>query len=134
MPIEYVIDEQRRVLEIVFLGAVSRDEIASIREQIERENRAALAYDSIVDLRQGSMRLTTTELRDVARGARENAWPLSRCAFVAPHDPAYLDLKLFELWSLRGPREYRVFRSLGDACAWLGLDRAGLCLEEIAKS
>ena len=97
MPIEYLIDEERRVLEIVFLGAVTRNEIATIRDQIVRENRDALAYDSIVDLRQGSMSLTTDELREVARGARVNAWPSARCAFVAPHDPSFLDLKLFEL-------------------------------------
>ena len=90
MPIEYLIDDERRVLEIVFLGAVTRSEIA--------------------------------------------AMPSSRCALVAPHDPSFLDLKLFEMWSSRGPREYRVFRSLGEACAWLGLDRAGLCIEGIAKT
>lgn len=133
MPLDYLIDAERYLVEIVILGAVTKDEIAATREALRRENPNALAYDTIIDLRQGSMDLSIAELRDVARGARKNAWPKSRCAFVAPHDPSFLDLKVFEIWSSSGPREYRVFRSLGEACEWLGLDRVGLCLQETAK-
>ena len=90
----------------------------------------AFGYDALVDMRRGSMSLSTSEIREIARGATEQRWPRSRCAFVTPHEPSFNDLRLFELWASRGPREYRAFRSLGEACAWLGLDRSGLCLEE----
>ena len=132
MPIEHLVDHERRLVEFVFLGAVSRQEIATLRRDLEILEPKALAYDALVDLRNGSFDLTTTEIREIATAARRQSWPRSRCALVAPHGTSYTDLKLFELWSSRGPREYRVFRSLGEACSWLGLDKAGLCLEETA--
>lgn len=129
-----MIDEERGFLEIVFLSTVTRTDIVSTREQIDRENRVALAYDSIVDLRQGSMNLTTDELRDVARGAREKCMAIVavrvRCPArpIVPRPQAVRALVLTR--SSRVPR----LRSLGEACALLGLDRAGLWLEEIGKS
>ncbi|HZI43003.1 MAG TPA: hypothetical protein VFD67_14895 [Gemmatimonadaceae bacterium] len=96
---------------------------------MEIEEPKAFAFDALVDIRRGSMALSTSEIREIARGAQEHHWPRTRCAFVTPHEPTFNDLRLFELWAFRGPREYRAFRSLGDACAWLGLDRAGLCIE-----
>lgn len=132
MPIEHLVDHERRLVEFIFFGAVSRDEIEALRRQLDAVEPHALAYDALVDMRNGSLDMTTTEIREVAGAARARLWPRSRCALVAQHGTSYTDLKLFELWSSRGPREYRVFRSLGEACSWLGLDRAGLCLEETA--
>jgi hypothetical protein len=82
MPIEHLVDHERRLVEVIFLGAVSRQEIEAFRLEVESLAPHALAYDA--------------------------------------------------LWASRGPRQYRVFRSLGEACGWLGLDRVGLCLEETA--
>jgi hypothetical protein len=134
MPIEHLVDHQRRLVEFIFLGGVSRDDIVAVRDSLARSEPEVLGYDAIVDLRRGSFALSTMEIRDVARGARDQRWPRSRCAFVTPHDASLTDLKLFELWSSRGPREYRLFRSLGDACAWLGVECAGLCLDETATA
>ena len=132
MPIEHLVDPERRLVEFVLLGAVSREEIETFRRELESLEPRALAYDALVDMRNGSFDMTTSEIREIANAARAQGWPRTRCALVAPHGTSYTDLKLFELWSSRGPRQYRVFRSLGDACAWLGLDKAGLCLEETA--
>jgi hypothetical protein len=132
MPIEHLIDHERRLVEFVLQGAISREEIEVLRRELESLQPLALAYDALVDVRYGSLDVTTDEIRAIATAARTQGWPRSRCALVASHGSAYTDFKLFELWSSRGPREYRVFRSLGEACAWLGLDKAGLCLEETA--
>lgn len=132
MPIEHLVDHERRLVEFVFLGAVPREEIDALHREIETLMPQALAYDALVDLRHGSFDLTTSEIREIANAARRRGWPRSRCALVSPHGTSYTDLKLFELWSSRGPREYRAFRSLGEACTWLGLAKAGLCLEETA--
>jgi len=132
MPIERLVDHDRRVAEFVFIGAVTKDEIVAHRTQMEIEDPKAFAYDALVDMRRGSMALSTSEMREIARGAEVRSWPRTRCAFVTSHEPTVNDLRLFQLWASRGPREYRTFRSLGEACEWLGLDRAGLCLEEPA--
>ena len=132
MPIERLIDHERRVLEIVFHGAISLNEIIAERRALERFSPESLAYDALIDLRRGSFALTTAEIRDVASQPRADRWPRSRCAFVTPHEHTLADLRLFELWAHRGPREYRSFRSLGEACEWLGLAGAGLCAEDVA--
>jgi hypothetical protein len=132
MPIEHLVDHERRLVEVILLGAISREEIEALRNELESLAPHALAYDALVDLRHGSLDLTTAEIRQVANRAETKGWPKSRCALVAPYGTSYTDLKLFELWAARGPRQYRVFRSLGEACGWLGLDRAGLCLEQTA--
>jgi hypothetical protein len=131
MPIERLVDHERRVVEFVFHGPVCKDEIVAERRDMEETNPEILRYDALVDLRRGSMAMSTYEIRELASAAREQQWPAARCAFVSPYDPTYSDLRLFELWGSRGPREYRAFRSLGDACRWLGMDGAGLCQEEV---
>ena len=132
MPIKRLIDRERRVVECVFIGAVTRDEILEHRRTVELDDPDALGFDALIDMRRGSFALSTSELREIARGAAEQRWPASRCAFVTAYEPAFNDVRLFEIWAARGPREYRAFHSLGEACDWLGLDRAGLCLEETA--
>lgn len=129
MPIERLVDHERRVVEFIFHGAVCKEEIVAERRQMEATDPVILRYDALVDLRRGSMAMSPKDIRDLASAAREHRWPSSRCAFVSPHDPTYTDVRLFELWGSRGPREYRAFRSLGDACKWLGIADAGLCRE-----
>lgn len=132
MPIERFIDDERRVLEIVLHGPIKKEEIVAVRLELEAKHPEALAYDALIDVRRGSLALSTTEIRDIASRAQQQQWPPSRCAFVTAHEHTVADLRLFELWAIRGPREYRVFRSLGDACRWLGLEGAGLCAENVA--
>ena len=132
MPIKRLIDRERRVVECAFIGAVTRDEIVQHRQALEVDDPDALGFDALIDMRRGSLALSTGELREVARGAAERQWPAARCAFVTAYEPAFNDVRLFEIWGSRGPREYRAFHSLGEACEWLGVDRAGLCLEELA--
>jgi hypothetical protein len=133
MPIERLVDHERRLVEFVFHGAITKDEIIAHRREMDATEPETFGYDALVDARQGSLDLTILEIRDVANGAREERWPRSRCALVTCHDPAFTDFKLLELWGSRGPREYRVFRSLGEACAWLGVESAGLCSEHAAR-
>lgn len=129
MPIERSVDHERRLVEFVFHGPVCKDDIVAERRAMEETDARTMGYDALVDLRSGSVAMSTNEIRDLASAALRDAWPRSRCAFVSPHDPTYTDLRLFELWGSRGPREYRAFRSLGEACKWLGLHGAGLCRE-----
>jgi hypothetical protein len=133
MPIERFVDHERRVLELVLVGAISKHEIIAERRALAASAPDALRYDALIDLRRGSLALTTAELRTVAVQPHEEHWPTSRCAFVSPHDHTIADLRLFALWASRGPREYRIFRSLDEACEWLGLGSAGLCAGDVAS-
>ena len=132
MPIERLVDHERRVVEFVFHGPVGKAEIIAERRDMEETTPDILCYDALVDLRGGSLAMSTHEIRALASTPRQRGWPTARCAFVSPYDPTYSDLRLFELWGSRGPREYRAFRSLGDACKWLGMEGAGLCQDDVA--
>lgn len=133
MPIERLVDHERRLVQFVFYGPITKEEILAHRREMAENEPETFGYNALVDARQGSLDLTIIEIREIANGAREHRWPRSRCALVASHGASFTDLKLFELWGSRGPREYRVFRSLGEACGWLELDRVGLCEEAAGR-
>ncbi|HEY2851854.1 MAG TPA: hypothetical protein VGJ18_03360 [Gemmatimonadaceae bacterium] len=130
MPIEYSIDSARQLVNISYLGPVTKQEIIDHRRDLEDDPRQVLRYDTIVDMRYGSVDLSPEDLRELAIAARERGWPPSRCAFVAPYESTFGELRMFEHWADRGARKYRTFRTFRDACAWLGLDSCDVCDEE----
>lgn len=130
MPIEYDIDSERPLVKITYVGPVTKQEILDHRQQLEDDPRQVLRYDAVVDLRYGTVDLSADDIRELAIAARARAWPQSRCAFVSPYDSTYGDLRMFEQWADRGPRQYRTFRTFRDACAWLGVEDCDLCEDE----
>jgi len=130
MPIEYSIDFARQLVNISYLGPVTKREIVDHRRELEEDPRQVLRYDTIVDMRYGSVDLSPEDLRELAIVARESGWPPSRCAFVTPYESTFGDLRMFEHWAARGTRQYRTFRTFRDACAWLGIEGCDVCDEE----
>ena len=120
MPIEYAVDTDLELLTISYLGPVTKQEIVQHRGELEADPRGVLRYDTIVDLRFGSIALSAEEIRDLALAARGKEWPPSRCAFVAPHTAMFGELRMFELWAEGGPRRYATFRTFREAYEWLG--------------
>jgi len=120
VPIEYAVDVERELLNISYLGAVTKQEIVDHRRELEDDPRDVLRYDTIVDLRYGSIALSAEEIRDLALAARGKEWPMSRCAFVAPHTAMFGELRMFEQWAEGGPRRYGTFRTFREAYDWLG--------------
>src|ERR1051326_5933075 len=127
MPIEYDIDSRAPLVRISYLGPVTKQEILEHRRQLEEDPRQVLRYDAVVDLRYGSVDLTPDDIRELAKAARERPWPPSRCAFVPPYDSTFGDLRMFEQWADRGKREYRTFRTIREACSWLGVESCESC-------
>ena len=120
MPIEYAVDVERELLNISYLGPVTKQEIVDHRRELEEDPRDVLRYDTIVDLRYGSIALSAEEIRDLALAARGKEWPMSRCAFVAPHTAMFGELRMFEQWAEGRPRRYGTFRTFREAYDWLG--------------
>ena len=134
MPIEYEVDAESQLLLISYLGPVAREEILEHRAALESDARGVLRYNTIVDLRYGSIAMSAEEIRDLARAARDRAWPPSRCALVVPHDRLFGEMRMFEQWAETGPRQYRTFRTFRDACAWLGVTRCPKLDEDELRS
>jgi hypothetical protein len=126
VPIEYAVDVERELLNISYLGPVTKQEIVDHRRELEADPRGVLRYDTIVDLRYGSIALSSEEIRDLALAARGKEWPVSRCAFVAPHTAMFGELRMFEQWAEGGPRRYGTFRTFREAYDWLGRADADL--------
>jgi len=120
VPIEYAVDVERELLNISYLGPVTKQEIVDHRRDLEEDPRDVLRYDTIVDLRYGSIALSAEEIRDLALAARGKEWPMSRCAFVAPHTAMFGELRMFEQWAEGRPRRYGTFRTFREAYDWLG--------------
>jgi hypothetical protein len=120
VPIEYAVDSEHELLNISYLGPVTKQEIVEHRGELEGDPRAVLRYDTIVDLRFGSIALSADEIRDLALVARGKEWPVSRCAFVTPHTAMFGEMRMFELWAEGGPRRYATFRTFREAYEWLG--------------
>jgi len=120
VPIEYAVDVERELLNISYLGPVTKQEIVDHRRELEEDPRDVLRYDTIVDLRYGSIALSAEEIRDLALAARGKEWPMSRCAFVAPHTAMFGELRMFEQWAEGRPRRYGTFRTFREAYDWLG--------------
>ena len=131
MPIECSIDSARQLVTISYLGPVTKDEIVEHRRELEDDPRQPLRYDTVVDLRYGSVDLTSDDIRELATAVRERGWPASRCAFVTPYDSTFGDLRMFEQWADRAPRQYRTFRTFRDACAWLDIASCAACDDEL---
>jgi hypothetical protein len=134
MPIEYELDAESQLLLISYLGPITHEEILEHRAALENDARGVLRYSTIVDLRYGTIAMSPEQIRDLARAARDKAWPPSRCALVTPHERLFGDMRMFEQWAETGPRQYRTFRTFRDACAWLGVTRCPQCGEDEAPS
>jgi len=65
VPIEYAVDVERELLNISYLGPVTKQEIVDHRRELEEDPRDVLRYDTIVDLRYGSIALSAEEIRDL---------------------------------------------------------------------
>jgi putative zinc finger/helix-turn-helix YgiT family protein len=65
VPIEYAVDSEHELLNISYLGPVTKQEIVEHRRELEGDPRAVLRYDTIVDLRFGSIALSADEIRAI---------------------------------------------------------------------
>jgi hypothetical protein len=127
MPIEYRIDSERRIVIAKGYGTFTHEDV--LRYQQEVWSRPELAgYDELVDMSHVELiTLSSTErLREVARlSARMDTHALaSRFAIVAPTDLAFGLGRMYEAYrSLdeHSTRQVGVFRSLDEACEFLGL-------------
>jgi hypothetical protein len=87
-------------------------------EQLASDEPGAGDFDTLIDLRTVHVALTPDELRLLADGSKRHAD--SRRAIVTANDHDFGLMRMLELAAAIGPRHYAVFRSIEDACVWLG--------------
>src|SRR5436309_14522662 len=125
MPIQYSVDSERRLLQIAYIGPVTKEEIIEHRQQMEYDPRGIAGFDALIDLRYGSTALTADDIRELALFARRQSWPRSRRALVTPHPASLGNMRMFGMLAEPGPRHYQAFKTLKEACTWLGIELNG---------
>ena len=124
MPIHYSVDSERHLIQITYVGTVTKDDIVQHRHDLETDPRDIAGYDALIDLTASTSILPSDDVRELARFARAQPWPTSRRAIVSTAAAQFGSMRMFEMLAEPGPRQYRVFKSADEACAWLGIERA----------
>ena len=124
MPLNYVIDKQRRLVTSTASGAVTYSELISHQNALKNDPDFDPTFDQLVDgTRVTKLELTTDNVRATARQRLFAAG--SRQAFATSSEFAFGMARMFELYrdSAGTGRLVKVFNGLEAAQEWLQHDR-----------
>jgi hypothetical protein len=123
MPIESRIDPGRRLVVTVAEGTLTGDEVRANQRSLDADPAFDPGYDHLFDLSGVSeLRVPSDQLRELA--AVTLFEPGSRRAVVAPEDVMGALVRRYGSLRDLSDEALRVFRTLREALAWLGHDRA----------
>lgn len=129
MPIEHEVDHKRRLVIAKGRGVLTDQDVFEYQRGVWSRPDVA-GYDELIDMSDvGEIELPSLQrVRDLARlsASMDPAVPPSRLAIVAPKDFAFALGRLYEAhrgMDGRSTKTVSVFRSAGDALAWLGSER-----------
>jgi hypothetical protein len=121
----YSIDESRNFVLLVFSGDTAYAEEAEALLAVSSDERLRPDARILVDKRSAAMRVAPQDTRlhvELVR-AQEKRLGRPRVAHVVSRDADFGMLRMLEMVSeSQLKHEFRVFRSLDEACAWLEID------------
>ncbi|MBI3449324.1 MAG: hypothetical protein HY049_10470 [Acidobacteria bacterium] len=123
MPGSYLIDAARGIVFSRGWGVVVDDELLAHSNALASDPRFQPSWKQVADFRE------VTEIRLTSRGVHSNAETSpfardARRAFVVVTDEAFGISRMFSLYADTSPDQFRIFRELPQAMAWIGLDPA----------
>ena len=125
MPVTYAIDTKERVIRTRCVGMATLAEVVAHFRELERDPDCADRLDVLLDLSEMTSLPRALDIKavpfEVAR-VREKV-RFDACAIVAPTDPLFGMLRMFEVLAERYFRVIHVFRTRAEAEAWLKLER-----------
>lgn len=129
MPASYLIDTTQRLVFSRGWGALTDDELHWHANTLRADSRFDPGFRQVVHfLDLGQIRVTIDGVRGLAQ---INPFrPDSRRAIAAPGDVAFGLTRVFEALTNSDGEQFRVFRSLGPAFEWIGLDPATIWPEQ----
>ena len=125
MPVTYQIDKANRIIRTKCSGLVTIEEVLDHFRELERDPECPDYVDVLLDLSEESTVPTKNNLQEMIleisriRGRVQ----FGTCAVVACTDALFGMLRMFEVFAEQYFRETRVFRSAGEAEAWLASRR-----------
>lgn len=125
MPYRYWIDTARRLVFYRFDGIVTRDDLLRAGEASAADPRYQVGFDELADYSGiTESKVASEDVRDLIESVSvglDAHGPRWRIAIAAPSDVAYGLSRMFEMLRSESSEEVHVFRSLDEACAFLGL-------------
>ena len=123
MPGSYLIDQTREIVFSRAWGVLTDDEVIWHAKSLRADDRFFPGFKQIADFRELSEILVTPE--GVLQVAHINPFTRnSRRAVVVPNDLAFGLVRMFEALAEAEPDQFRIFRDMGPALEWVGLDPA----------
>jgi hypothetical protein len=127
MPVRYQIDKPNELIRTECIGDVTLEEVVNHFQVLTQDPLCPNHLDVLLDLTEQTSLPESDQLREVTAAIRRvQRWVrFGACAIVAPTDALYGMLRMFQVFTEDLFREAQVFRSIGDAEAWLTARRAG---------
>jgi hypothetical protein len=121
MPVDYRIDKENSVVFAIASGKVTAEEILTGRSHMADDPSFSPNMKQLIDM-VGVIEVafTTKDLRVAA--ACDPFGPGSKRALVGDRDVTYGMARMYEALSDRPGVTAQVFRDIGEACEWLGID------------
>jgi hypothetical protein len=123
MPASYLIDQPRSVVFSRGWGVLTDEDLLAHGKVLRADARLMPGLRQIVDFRDVTKLDVTSE--GVRRSAKNNPFgPDARRSFVAPLDETVGMIRMFGIYIDADASQFRIFRTLGPAMEWIGLDAA----------
>jgi hypothetical protein len=113
-----VTDSKQRFLRLIWIHDVTVSALRALWRDLASDPRGLATFDTLIDLRAVRVAMTTEEIRAMAELAKHQAQSMR--AIVVSSEADYGLMRMLEMLAQPGPRGYAVFRSIAEACTWLG--------------
>src|SRR5215468_1712388 len=125
MPVTYRIDTTDRIIRTRCVGEVTIEEVIEHFRELERDPEGVGLLDVLLDLTEQ----TSIPKREYLHQITHEIWRIREkvrfgiCAVAAGTDALFGMLRMFEVFAEKQFHEIRVFRTTGEAAAWLAAHR-----------
>jgi hypothetical protein len=121
MPGSYLIDVPRRIVFSRGWGVVTNEEVLTHARALREDPRFEPGFRQLIDFRDvDRFALTTAGVQHIAH--RNPFRPDARRAFAVTQEEVFGMIRMYWSYAEADPDQFRVFRAIGPALEWIGLD------------
>jgi hypothetical protein len=121
MPLTYHIDTANKILICDASGSLTAGDVRKFRKELRNDPEFAPKLSILFDM----LDVTDFQISSSELEALAGETPMSKTskrAYVTPTDSDFGMLRIFATYSDAEPDRFQVFRDIGEARKWLGLD------------
>jgi hypothetical protein len=123
MPGSYLIDVPRRIVFSRGWGKVTEEEVLAHARALRDDPRFEPGFRQLIDFRDiDRFELTSAGVQHIAQ--RNPFRTDARRAFVVAQEEVFGMIRMYWSYAEADPKQFRVFRAIGPALEWIGLNAA----------